>query len=324
LLAGGNSVIRERTGFVIGAGASKPYRFPTGPELLREARELPTTAVRGQTGVRFTHELLEKFRETMLASQSDSIDSMMEYRKDMEEVGRYFIAARILQAEFNSINQYPTKEDGGDWISYLFRQMDFGSFQDFCDRPVTFITYNYDRLIEQRLTRGLEAKFKAGAAEISRYWTDRPVIHLHGSVGGFTKDAPKFAPFGAAVFSDQNLNHETRPFLENAAAGIKIVHEAAGDSLEFRNARQALREAVTVFFLGFSFGRVNVDRLELGNASGAKFIACSRYHMSDSECDLQIGQPFRRLVGRQPELGEIDDDCEMVLRNHVSRFVQRY
>ena len=241
----------------------------------------------------------------------------------LEEIGRYFIAARILHAEFNSINQSAEKDR--DWISYLLRQMDAGTFDDFCARPVTFITYNYDRLIEERFTRGLQSKFGLAAEHVARYWTDRPVIHLHGSVGDYTKVGPNYVPFGSAIQEAGNLNHDTRLTLEKAASGIKIVHQAADNSAEFLAARQALSEAVTVFFLGFSYGRVNVDRLGLASMHPNAVSVCGCYGMTAAEVAVNVKEPFRKFLGRHPNVtGGSEDDCLQVLRDRLDLFVRRY
>jgi hypothetical protein len=313
-------MIKERTVFVLGAGASMPYKFPSGPELLRRARDRSSEGIHKATNGRFEMRLVREFREAMKNSQSDSIDSMLEYRNDLQEIGSYFIAAEILHAEFSSLSQRP---DSGDWISYLFRQIDAGDFQAFCDCPVTFVTYNYDRLVEQRFNCGLVSKFQPTSEQLARYWTDRPVIHLHGSVGDLSKDAPGFVPFGAAIRVSGEVEECIPRYLDAAAKGIRIVHQAEPNSAAFQSARMALREASHVYFLGFSFGRANVDRLGL-EAMGEASCGCTRVNMTESECAVQILAPFKKLLDRHPSLGAPEDDCERFLRKHVAEFVQRY
>ncbi len=314
-------MIKDSTVFLVGAGGSAPYLFPSGQKLLHEARMYSPSQIHEETGKRHSLTQAIEFRETMRAAQSDSIDSVLEYRPDLNEIGRSWIASLILRAEFNSRNFYPAEDD---WIGYLFRQIDAGSFQDFCDRPVCFITYNYDRLIEQRITAGLLSKFKPTPEQIARYWTDRPVIHLHGAVGAFLKGAPDYVPFGAAEWEGADWVEHIPRYLEKAANSIKVVHQAASDSEQYSAARMTFKEAANAFFMGFSFGRVNVDRLELGNLGGVRAIACSRYQMTDAECELQIMHPFRAFIGRTPQLGKIDEKCELLLKNHVHEFVSRY
>jgi hypothetical protein len=38
--------------------------------------------------------------------------------------------------------------NGFNWLKYLFRRMQGGSFEVFGDNKVSFVTFNYDRVIE--------------------------------------------------------------------------------------------------------------------------------------------------------------------------------
>jgi len=106
---------------------------------------------------------------------------------------------------------------------------------------------------------------------------------------------------------------------------IRIVHQADSNSAEFQAARKALSDAERVIFLGFSFGRTNVDRLNLDNISGQSHVLCSCYGMTESEIDHLITQPFMTTRHGAPSfIAKPEQDCLAVLRSWVNQFAERY
>jgi len=315
-------VIRHKTVFVIGAGGSCAYDFPSGQQLLSDAKVSRTKDIQKETRNFYPDSRVEVFRAALADSQSDSIDSLLEYRDDCEHLGRLYIAARILRAEHAS--SLVTNKPLG-WLGYLFQRMDDGctSIADFEQNPVTFVTYNYDRVIEAKISGGLRARYltrESNADErIRQFWAGRPVIHLHGSLGPLG-----LVPFGA-VQGNHVIDDAIANMVERASGDIKIVHQADGATDEFKRARAALSEAERVVFLGFSFGRANVDRLDFGCIARSATTFCSRYGMTQAEVNVQIIEPFRKADRPAPQpTPEIGDDCLATLRRYVDQLVSRY
>src|SRR5690349_21098337 len=87
--------------FVLGAGASIPYGYPSGPQLLQYI--LGIQKIDGllehlqQLG--FGAGLIEHFQTELEESQWPSIDAFLEHRNELREVGKAAIAGIILQRE---------------------------------------------------------------------------------------------------------------------------------------------------------------------------------------------------------------------------------
>ena len=215
-----------------------------------------------------------------------------------------------------------SRPEKGDWLEYLFNLMDLTSFDSFRATPVRFITYNYDRRIEERISNGLRGRFRASDLQVATFWEARPVIHLHGSVGSLTH-GPTFVPYGALT-NEAPIDFAIRGCIERAASGVRVVHQADAQSFEFQQARALLREAARVIFLGFSFGETNVDRLGLQNIQPGAVVICSRFGMTDVEAELAIQTPFQKMRLARVGLGKQEEDCRELLRNHQHSFVTRY
>jgi len=307
-------MIARPTVIVVGAGGSMPFNFPSGASMLQSARGTEAHEMSRTLCNYFDVSACRRFRESVVASLSDSLDAILETRTDLDQVGRFFIAQLILHAEHQSQGRTGVS---GDWLAYLWNLMsdECGSLEEFKKNNVTFITYNYDRLIEHRLLSALAQRYQSTHKELYEFSVDRPVIHLHGTVGPFDDYGRPSVPYGVCPLG-QNFQELLPGVLQKAAAGVKVVHQADPKSAEFDAARAALRDASTVFFLGFGFGRTNVRRLGLENIGPRTAIICSRQGLEDSEVGVRINRPFK-AAGREPTACPRDADALLTLRTHV-------
>jgi hypothetical protein len=313
------------TVFVVGAGASIPFGFPSGLSLLREAKALRPDDITKKTNRILNPQQVEELSSVLRDCQEESIDAMLEQQEPiLQAAGKRIIAQSILRAEFSS--RGGNARDGGDWFQYLFSRMAEGvsALDAFISKnDVTFITYNYDRLIEYKLMAGLRAKFKAND-DLWPTITDK-IIHLHGSLGTLFKSTD-YVPFGAI--------HRTRPsavldaaineYLVVCERTIKIVHEPKPDGESFDKARAALRRAHAVFFLGFGFGRTNVDRLDFQCIKKDAAICYTRKGMTEQELRLYIREPLVRCDLGNTRKNDNEWDSLALLREHAGELVTRY
>ncbi|HLA72841.1 MAG TPA: hypothetical protein VK624_15140 [Steroidobacteraceae bacterium] len=138
--------------------------------MLQEARTRSIDDLREITNVG-PRDTAAKFKSALMDCESDSLDSLLELRPELDEIGRRYIAHRILSAENRN---YHFRPERADWLAYLFNQMDTGqSLEAFLNSPVTFVTYNYDRRIEYQISRGLHARY----VEVEKDVDDRVIEH---------------------------------------------------------------------------------------------------------------------------------------------------
>ncbi len=256
-------MIRVPTVYIIGAGASVPFQFPDGRKMRLEARKLSVDQLVEQSLAMHKHQVEPLFRALRNALDG-SIDSLLETRPDLARHGKCLIARMLLNAERGAEQRHHLDDE--DWLGPLYTAMRTGTLSEFAKNQVTFVTYNYDRLLEHRFVGALAASFgekERNCAEVfQKMGAGKGVIHLHGQLGVL----PAFAAPNAASIGfggDPSASSIQDEEVKDAAQYVRIVHEPDPNDQPFADAREALCEAERVVFLGFGYGQTNMERLQL-------------------------------------------------------------
>lgn len=275
-------MIRKSIAFVLGAGASFPYGFPTGEGLVNEVIGLTN---RDRTLDAFlyndcTDSDVKRFARDLANSDALSVDSFLEHRPDFLKIGKLAIALCLIpkeQDEFLSRQHRQSSPLGRmAWYHYLWNEMASPKGQ-FGRNNVSFITFNYDRSLERYLFLRLKAKHQyASDEECFAELEGLSFIHLYGSLGDerFVED-----PFDRLEPSILEVNR--------AANRLKIIYEEA-TAQNFSQAFEHISNAGVICFLGYGFHALNNERLslrEIANVEdfkGKKWFT-TRYGMTDEE-----------------------------------------
>src|SRR5947208_1187998 len=95
-------MIKKYTVFILGAGASKPYGYPTGPELIAKMLNLKDEVARVIQECGTGADQWRAFQDSLRKSSQGSIDAFLERRPDLRGIGKLLIAANILHCENES------------------------------------------------------------------------------------------------------------------------------------------------------------------------------------------------------------------------------
>lgn len=259
-------MIERRTVLILGSGASKPYGFPTGIELknnilginLRRALEMakldqdnPNYSPNWRYLIETCGEsAIESFFYSLRRSGKNSVDSFIEHRPEFMEVGKLLISYQLIQYETE--DQLFTA--GGNWYQYIYDRLN-ASFEDFPKNNISIITFNYDRSLEHYLLTCLQHDYGVNEEKAAEALHSINIVHLHGTLG----ELP-------AISKANSRNYEariTKESLDIASKNIKIIHEDIVDDQQFKKAKWLISEAERIWFLGFGYGKINLDRLEL-------------------------------------------------------------
>jgi len=265
-------MIEKNCVFVIGAGASQVYRYPTGMELKERVIELLNTpAKRDSLFSDFDSQLISAFRESLIRCGKQSVDAFLENRTDFIEIGKYAISSVLTQCEkianlFVNENRIPgtsivSYNIQGDWLAYLYNLMD-ASFYDFHKNNVQFITFNYDRSIETFFFEALKNSYNKTDEEVAEILNKIKIIHVHGQLG-FLNWQKREKELTRAYTSEWRNISERKNDIKIGASGIKIIHETNKNSSDFIEARSVLKNGGSILFLGFGYAPRNVERLEI-------------------------------------------------------------
>jgi hypothetical protein len=268
-------MIEAPTVFILGAGASMPYGFPSGSQLVGWICQNPPAG--------FDDYLTRKFVDDLRESDQLSVDAFLEHRPEFLEIGKFAIATRLIQSERHE-NLFPQK----DWYSHLLNRMD-APFADFGNNRVGFITFNYDRSLEHYLFTALCKRYGKSSEEVGKLLRGILFIHVHGQLG--------YLPWQNCKAGETREYHpECSPEkVDIARRGIKVISEDMEKTPEFDKARELMEAASKIFFLGFGYHPVNMKRLKVPFADGIA-VCGTCYGMTEAEKDIVL---LRNRASRQ-------------------------
>jgi hypothetical protein len=250
-------MIKQRTLFVLGAGASMDYGFSSGRDLLltiyRELQSDKSKLSLALQDLGFVDSHVKEFAYALNVSMQPSVDAFLEHRPAFMDVGKAAIAAALIPHE------NPAKlgrRDTMHWYEYLFARMSTPK-DEFSNNQVSFITFNYDRSLEFFLFNVIKYTYGIADEESADLLASIPIIHVHGDLG-----LPPWSSNGSQAVRKYATN--TRyDLITVAKERIKIVHEKIDDDGEFIRARSELGNAKKVMLIGFGFNDTNIARLQL-------------------------------------------------------------
>jgi hypothetical protein len=284
-----------KTVFVVGAGASKEVGLPLGSELKRDIAGLLDIRYDdfGSRRVSGSGEIDAAFR--IAAGQEEpssrdinpylhaswrirdampqalSIDNYIDCQNGdarLELAGKLAIALAILRAEASSMlyvdqrreaNPKPKFENlaktwYGTWWQLLSENCRLADLPDRLGR-VTFVTFNYDRCIEQFLLHACKNYYPLDDGQAAEVLKSLTVLHPYGSVGAL----PWMQHQNAIAFGQMPQSAEK---LVSVARGLKTFTEGTDDEAsDIKLIRERVSTADRIVFLGFAFHELNVQLL---------------------------------------------------------------
>lgn len=283
--------IKQKTVFVLGAGASKELGLPTGDELKSTiAKEVDIRFKNGHTQASGNYGITEAFR--MLARkepqqrdinnylqacwkirdampQAISIDNFIDARSDdplIEISGKLGIATSVLAAEASSkIAINPSKgveRPNFNALSTTWHNSFFQLLTENCkkaDLPnrlkkVALVVFNYDRCVEVFLLQALKNYYTIDESEALQLLKQVEIHHPYGVVGTLPGLSEGTAiPFGATPQPGQ---------LVSISSEIKTFTEGTDESAShIRRIRELMSKCYRIVFLGFAYHRLNMQLL---------------------------------------------------------------
>ena len=244
-------MVLKRTVFVLGAGASLAYGFPSGQELLTDLigmRTVEHPAVQLLDSCGFDFDAVQDFRAALEASPRFSVDAFLQSRATFRELGKHAIAALLLPREGDH-RLRPSLEQ--EWMRYLFNQMLPSDPADLQLNQLAVLTFNFDRSYGRALWLALKAEYGLNDADAARFAQPFVPPHVHGDLGEADWLVGRGRPYGGTVGAAD---------VKAAASRIKIVFEEIPTETTLA-IRRVLSDARRVCFLGFGYHKDNLRKL---------------------------------------------------------------
>jgi hypothetical protein len=256
-------MIIKETVFILGAGASWHYGYPTGEQLVKDVMKNSTIAAFFidsihtenqhfpnylspiKPGGQLTYDILRntwqkasdkcnELNQRLRDVNPLVIDYFLGQNPELSDLGRLMIAWAILEAdgEYDRTkrNRNRNKEVvyKDDWYRFILNRLISNCRQssDLLKNKVTFITFNYDVSLERSLYRALTSisMFKPG--DVTSFFSDR-ILHIYGSI---RECPPMFDPLppnaftsAAKVIERPSMVKSYLDRIEEASRGIRVI-----------------------------------------------------------------------------------------------------
>ena len=234
---------KEPTVFIL-AAASNPYGFPLGPDLKQQILQFPDQTVKSVIGENHpATSSIPKFKEALTHGDYGTIDYFLERKKCYRELGAFYIVSVIGGCEHQHA-LFPQREFYAD----LFHMLDLESESTEIP-PISVVTLNYDRSLEQFLVKNVEYNCSDSHEEHALMKVKKlPIVHPHGSLGDIES-----VPYGQVTQSPASVHEATKR--------IKIVSDTLEESEEFQKAKKVIANAHNLIFLGFAYHPTTLNAL---------------------------------------------------------------
>jgi hypothetical protein len=325
------------TVFVLGAGSSAGFGFPTGVGL-RGLIEAQVSVIRteGRTRIQQDTEVFsahrnsgnheydkcisdfETLRHRLYAY--DSIDELLDAQESepFVQIGKLAIAHAIGNVEnecekrhFQLASQRSSfwKRMSGSWMAALMRQMiarvPVKSKPEDIAKNVGFVSFNYDRSLEQFMHAAMR-ELGVPSESIAKVLNSIPIFHPYGTLGDleWQSSQKNVTPFG-----------EARHGLNAAASSIRTFTEQIEDGPELKTMRKMVLDASKIVFLGFGFHRQNVQLIAPGYTTGRKVFATAYKCLSGEQ--QRIDHAIRDHFGLLQNGGDWSQDCDEFANSYM-------
>ena len=320
------------TVFILGAGASNPYGYPTGNGLRKAICSNFTGRFSGIFRMTRTSDLkatwtskADQLATIFNKSSTPSIDLFLARNNQFSDVGKLAIILSIFDAERASEFREKSEKPDHDWYTYLFHRMsktliDPESYKNFSNNKVTFITFNYDRSLEQFFYESLINSFSSAREdEIVEEIKKIPIFHVYGKITNLPWESIAGTEIKYLSVDDDPYRKFEFDFLQRIKSNIRIIHEREHN--DWSAIHEKLSAAKRIFFLGFGYASENLDALEINNTlSHEQQIFGTALGLLKKEIEdvrTSISANFELKSALLNNLRIIDTDCVTLLREYL-------
>jgi hypothetical protein len=298
-----------QTTLILGAGASAPYKYPTGFGLTQKILALEGNI---ELLIYFSDQntpLVRKFFQSFRMSTATSIDSFVAKNPQYTEVARTAIAMVLMEMEDHEVFFNHTIND--HWYRYLVNKLCPDSWDAFDPSRLRIVTFNYDVSLEFFLATAVSHMYGKGAADVIEKLARLEIVHVYGKL-----DRP-LGTYGQ-IKTDMDPSDEkteiTKHDVKKASAGIHLMGEGREDTRHLQTIQHIIHSSDQIGILGFGFDAVNIDRIFGGKGfsvpeHGRKLFATTK-GMSAAESKAAMLRVNKRDISQYSSENFMQKDCD--------------
>lgn len=289
--------MNAKTVFVLGAGASSPFGFPTGLELLKKIiNDKDVDRLIFRYASYSEQKQVEDFREALYFSGLSSVDAFLQWNKEFLKLGKILIGWYISTHESSgkllmiSEKDIDVKRDSDrrSWYREIWKRLSLR--QDLLvGGQISFVTFNYDRSLEHFLELCFKHCFYGGKnidadgkQKLVQILNEVNIIHTYGQLGFLDWQKDKTVDFVRPYHPLQE--NEFGDFIK-ICQQLDLVRENSKLPVGMERARKVIKDAEMIYFLGFGYDETNMQLLGLmdGVFSSTQLIGGTTLGLGKSE-----------------------------------------
>ncbi|OUS07282.1 hypothetical protein A9Q96_08295 [Rhodobacterales bacterium 52_120_T64] len=346
----------RRNAIIVGAGASKEFKLPTGAELKTQIAEIADIrfASAGSRLENGDYRIVDTMREIVRSPNgrggnindllygawkirdnmpiAPSIDNFLDTHREDENLvtfGKLAITHAIMKAEqsstlFVNANGQDSFNLGavadtwlGRFFAILVAQRDFQNFLAAL-ATITFVSFNYDRCIHQFFCHASKSYFGLSDDGVAEVLSALNIIYPYGTVGEFC-----WYNNGQSNFGDEAFG---QPLIERASQ-LRTFTEGANTN-RIKDIRRAVNDSEVLMFMGFGFLPLNMELLFGDEEFEADTVLATGKGLSKNSIEqikIELKQIFKSEIGLYSE--ELADEKIQVLNGTCAELIfefQRY
>lgn len=281
-------MITKPTVLVLGAGASIPYGFPSGLELVEKISEFSRSASEDE-GFEDLKEPLRALHLGLSVSRTPSIDYFLSQNPSLKEIGKQAIHYIISSRESNLINVrgnaylFQNLDEGGDWYGYLWRRLIDGvsNWRDLLHNNLSIVTFNYNTSLENYLYSAFLAMYEGTTDEdATAFINSLNIRHVFGSTGGCSWIDGR--AYGSSSFKQS----------VKGAESLFTIHESMKEKGHIAEITSALASTPRIVVLGFGYHTENMEIIQLNSTFRTD---CENYYCAFGMTEAEKRNVMSRL-----------------------------
>lgn len=306
-------LIREKTVFILGAGASFPYGYPLGEKLKSmichdiDYGGIARCLYKDKKEIEDCAKGIIKFQQYFSKSPLESVDQFLKINQEYANIGKQIIASILYPLENND---YFVNSRGNNWYRFLWNIID-NKFENIAANNIHFVTFNYDRSFEQFLFQSLYNSYsgKKSEEDCAKIINKIDIIHVYGSLAPLVwQDKINGRAYTAGVPNED--------VLLKAIKNIFLIGEERAFTEQQRKIQEIMPEAKYIYFLGFGYDEENMKILG-GNFEKALKIWGTSLNLGGFKKRNATEIIYRKKIWR-PEVVRFHDlDCYDFLKEEV-------
>lgn len=305
-------MIKSKTVFVIGAGASADFGLPVGDGLktlliaklaiefeeygrsLRRGDETVVEALRLKSRVlgdplgnvnRFLPSARSIAANMPLALSIDNY--LNDHSDDIDAIiaAKLAITISIIEAERKSVLHIDRRHSDvidfskttNSWLAAFFQiaqeRVHKNDVRQIFDN-ISFVCFNYDRCIEQYLYYVLQQYYRINSSEAEEIIRRLSIVHPYGMIGNL----PWLNHTNSAEFGE----HLHASKLSSISDSIRTFTESVDDGIK-EAIKKVLKDSLRIVFLGFGYHQQNIDLLTVEEGNNIKELLGTAYKIPSAE-----------------------------------------